>query len=149
VLAGEGIAPQRIEFFDPAPDHRGYLQMYRRLDIALDPFPYTGHITSLDALWMGVPLVSLAGPRPVSRAGLSQLSLLGLPELVASSEEEYVTIAARLAGDRSRLAELRATLRSRMEGSPLMDAASYTRNVEKAFRVLWRQWCAGESGSGR
>lgn len=141
VLAGEGIAPERVEFLDPTPDHHGYLKRYHRLDIALDTFPYGGHITSLDALWMGVPVVSLAGSLPAARAGLSQLSLLGLPELVAFSEAEYVAIATGLAADRSRLAELRATLRARMEASPLMDAVGYTQSVEEVFRRAWREWC--------
>ena len=110
-----------------------------------DPFPYNGHTTSLDALWMGVPVVSLAGQRAVSRAGLSQLTNLGLPELVAFSENEYVEIATRLAGDLPRLTELRRTLRARMESSVLMDAEQFARGIEAAYRTMWRQWC-GQSG---
>lgn len=107
----------------------------------LDPFPYNGHTTSLDALWMGVPVVSLAGGPIVSRAGLSQLSNLGLQELVAFSEDDYVKIAARLARDLPRLEELRATLRSRMETSVLMDGKHFARGIESAYRAMWRRWC--------
>jgi predicted O-linked N-acetylglucosamine transferase (SPINDLY family) len=130
-----------VEFLTPRP-RREYLELYHLLDIALDPFPYGGHTTSLDALWMGVPVVSLAGSRPVSRAGLSQLSNLGLSELVAFAEDEYLSIATGLAGDLPRLAELRRTLRSRMENSPLMDAPAFTRNIETAYRAMWQDWCA-------
>jgi predicted O-linked N-acetylglucosamine transferase (SPINDLY family) len=118
--------------------------LYQRLDIALDTFPYNGHTSSLEALWMGVPVVSLVGETPVSRAGLSQLSNLGLPELVAHSESEYVHIAECLASDLSRLAELRSTLRDRMRGSVLMDAPRFARQIEKAYREMWRAWCSDQ-----
>ncbi|MDR3404796.1 MAG: tetratricopeptide repeat protein [Chthoniobacter sp.] len=140
-LEREGIGAQRIEFVERHP-RREYLELYHRLDIALDPFPYNGHTTSLDALWMGVPVVSLAGQTAVSRAGLSQLTNLGLPELVAHAEEEYVAIATQLAGDLPRLEELRATLRPRMEASVLMDAPRFARQIEGAYRTMLRQWCA-------
>ena len=145
VFEREGIEVHRIEFVEPRP-RQDYLDLYHRLDIALDPFPYNGHTTSLDALWMGVPVVSLAGRSAVSRAGLSQLFHLGLPELVAFSEEEYVKIAGRLAGDRPRLLELRGTLRARMETSVVMDAPRFARGIETAYRAMWRRWCAQETG---
>jgi len=130
-----------VEFVTPRP-RRAYLEEYHRVDIGLDPFPYGGHTTSLDALWMGVAVVSLAGEMRVSRGGLSILSNLGLPELVTWSEAEYVRIAAELAADIPRLAELRATMRARMEASPLMDGPRFARNIEAAYRTMWRQWCA-------
>jgi predicted O-linked N-acetylglucosamine transferase (SPINDLY family) len=142
-LAQQGIAPERIGFFDQRPRPL-YLQLYSMADIMLDPFPYNGHTTSLDALWMGVPVVSLAGPRRISRAGLSQLSNLGLSELAAFSEEDYVRIATSLAGDLARLAGLRATLRQRMENSVLMNAPRFARQIETAYRAMWREWCAKE-----
>jgi predicted O-linked N-acetylglucosamine transferase (SPINDLY family) len=128
--------------YPEAHNNLGIALREQGVDIVLDTFPYNGHTTSLDALWMGVPVVSLAGNAPVSRAGLSQLSNLGLPELVARSESEYVTIAERLAADLPRLAELRATLRPRMQASPLMDASRFARNVEAAYRSMWERWCA-------
>jgi predicted O-linked N-acetylglucosamine transferase (SPINDLY family) len=140
ILEALGIDPGRVEFLDRRP-RQEYLEYYQRLDLVLDPFPYNGHTTSLDALWMGVPVVSLAGESAVSRAGLSQLSNLGLQELVAFSQDEYVQIATRLAGDLSRLRELRAALRSRMEFSVLMDAPRFARGIESAYRAMWRVWC--------
>jgi predicted O-linked N-acetylglucosamine transferase (SPINDLY family) len=139
-LAGEGVEPRRVEFVAFRP-RRAYLELYHRLDIVLDTFPYNGHTTSLDALWMGVPVVSLVGDTPVSRAGLSQLTNLGLPELAAHSEPEFVAVAARLAGDLPRLSQLRSTLRARMENSILMDAPRFARSVEAAYRSMWQRWC--------
>jgi predicted O-linked N-acetylglucosamine transferase (SPINDLY family) len=141
LLARNGLEPERVEFVRPTA-RKEYLEYYHRLDIALDPFPYGGHTTSLDALWMGVPVVSLAGARPVSRAGLSILNNLGLPELVAYSEDSYLQVATNLANDPSRLIELRRTLRARMEDSVLMDGSRFTAQIETAYRAMWRGWCA-------
>lgn len=140
ILARAGIDASRIEFATPRPRPE-YLGLYHRLDIVLDPFPYNGHTTSLDALWMGVPVVSLAGETAVSRAGLSQLSNLGLPELAAFTEDDYATIAIQLARDLPRLTDLRKTLRARMEASVLMDATRFARGIENAYREMWRRWC--------
>jgi predicted O-linked N-acetylglucosamine transferase (SPINDLY family) len=135
----EGVDPSRIEFADPRPP-REYLQLYHRFDIGLDSFPYTGHTTSLDSLWMGVPVVTLVGQTTVSRAGWSQLSNLGLTELAAHDEQAFLKIAVKLALDPSRMAQLRSTLRRRMEQSPLMDALKWTRGIEAAYRQIWRSW---------
>jgi protein O-GlcNAc transferase len=135
-----GVTPDRI-VFEGARPHAEYLALYRRVDIALDPFPYNGHTTSLDALWMGVPVVTLVGPTVVGRAGLSQAKNLGVMELVARTPDEYVRIALDLARDTARLVDLRATLRARMEQSPLMDAPRFARNLEAAYRTMWRRWC--------
>ena len=140
-LRREGVAPPRIEFVEPRP-RPAYLKLYNRLDVVLDTFPYNGHTTSLDALWMGVPVVTLAGKSGVSRAGLSQLMNLGVPELVAYAEDEYVEIATKLARDLPRLEELRRTLRARMKASVLMDAPRFARNIEAAYRAMWQRWCA-------
>jgi len=139
-LEQHGVASHRVEFVESRP-RKAYLELYHRLDIGLDTFPYNGHTTSLDALWMGVPVVSLAEQSRVSRGGLSILSNLDLRELVAQSEDEYVEIAASLAYDLPRLAELRKTLRGRMEASVLMDAPRFARSIEAAYRVMWRRWC--------
>jgi predicted O-linked N-acetylglucosamine transferase (SPINDLY family) len=137
----EGIAPDRVEFVSYQP-RRQYLEAYHRIDIGLDTFPYNGHTTSLDSLWMGVPVVTWAGPTVVARAGWSQLSNLGLPELAGRTPEDFVRIAVALARDLPRLQQLRATLRPRMEQSPLMDAPRFAHNIEAAYRQIWRTWCA-------
>jgi predicted O-linked N-acetylglucosamine transferase (SPINDLY family) len=145
-LAREGVAPERVEFVDPRP-RREYLELYRRLDIVLDTFPYNGHTTALDALWMGVPIVSLAGHTRVSRGGLSMLTNLGLPELAARSEEEYLAAAVHLARDLPRLREWRSTLRARLECSVLMDAPRFALQIEAAYRTMWREWCSGRASA--
>jgi predicted O-linked N-acetylglucosamine transferase (SPINDLY family) len=140
-LGGEGIEPQRVRFAGYLPMEQ-YFELYQRIDIALDSFPCGGGTTTCDALWMGVPVVSLVGRTAVGRGGLSILSNVGMPELAARSEEEYVRIARELANDIPRLTNLRATLRQRMEQSPLMDTPRFARNIEAAYRQMWRQWCA-------
>jgi len=139
-LAQGGVGAERIEFaaFRPRPD---YLGLHQRVDLGLDTFPYNGHTTSLDAFWMGVPVVTRTGGTVVGRAGWSQLCNLGLGELAATSDEKFVDIAVGLAQDLPRLARLRAGLRSRMEDSPLMDGQRFARNVEAAFRRIWQHWC--------
>jgi predicted O-linked N-acetylglucosamine transferase (SPINDLY family) len=135
----QNIAPDRLTFADKLP-LREYLRIYDEIDVALDPFPYGGGTTTCDALWMGVPVVSLAGQTAVSRGGLSILSNLGLAELVAADVGRYVEIASGLACDLSRLAHLRGTLRNRMLRSPLMDAPRFARNIETAYRQMWHRW---------
>jgi protein O-GlcNAc transferase len=139
-LAGRGISGERIEFTGYQP-RTAYLVMYRRIDIGLDTFPYNGHTTSLDAFWMGVPVVTLVGKTPVSRAGFSQLSNLGLAELAGDSPEQFVKIAVGLAEDIPKLREMRGSLRNRLERSPLMDAPRFARNMEAAYRQMWHAWC--------
>ena len=111
------------------------------IDVALDPYPYGGGTTTCDALWMGVPVVSLAGRTAVARAGSTLLSNVGLGHLVARSEEQYVELAAALIRDQSGLTELRRDLRRRMESSPVMDARQFARDFEAALRTVWRAWC--------
>lgn len=127
-----GVAPDRVRFVEYQA-RQAYLETYRGIDVALDTFPYNGHTTSLDALWMGVPVVTLVGPTVVGRAGLSQARNLGLPELVAPDADRFVEVAAGLSADLEHLASLRGELRGRMERSPLMDAARFARNLEAAF----------------
>jgi protein O-GlcNAc transferase len=143
-LERKGVKAHRVEFVEYRP-RREYLESYRQLDIVLDPFPYNGGVTTCDALWMGVPVVSLTGEAPVSRAGLSLLTNLGLPKLVARSETEYVNVAAGLAEDLPRLAQLRANLRDRMKASVLMDAPRFAQQVEQAYRKMWQAWCVRQS----
>jgi predicted O-linked N-acetylglucosamine transferase (SPINDLY family) len=140
ILSQEGIDPRRIEFVPHQP-HRRYLELYQRIDLSLDCFPCNCHTTSLDSFWMGVPVVTLVGERAASRAGWSQLSNLGLANLAGHSPEQFARIAIELAADLPGLRELRSTLRQRMEQSPLMDAPRFARNVESAYRQMWRTWC--------
>jgi predicted O-linked N-acetylglucosamine transferase (SPINDLY family) len=119
-----------------------YLETYRLIDVALDPHPYGGGTTTCDALWMGVPVVSLAGRTAVSRAGRTLLSHVGLERLVARTAEQYVEVAAGLIRDAAGLSALRRELRERLESSPVMDAPQFARDFEAALRTVWRAWCA-------
>ena len=141
-LEKNGVGPERVELVEHVPTFAGHLGLHGRVDIALDPFPYHGTTTTCEALWQGVPVVTLAGRTHVSRVGVSLLSNLGLAELAAHSPDQYVKVAVALAANVSRLAELRSTMRERMAASPLMDAPRFTRNVEHAYREMWRAWCA-------
>lgn len=141
LFAEHGIASERIEFEarQPAPQ---YQALRHRVDIALDPFPMNGGSTTCETLWMGVPLVSLSGDRFVSRAGVSLLTAVGLPQCIARDAAAYVATATALAADLPGLEQLRASLRGRMRRSPLMDGARFARNLETTYRELWSEWCA-------
>lgn len=135
-----GVSPARLIGL-PRQSRLEYLKYYNRIDLALDPFPYTGHSTTLDGLWMGVPLVTLAGPTIASRGSLSILSNLGLTELAVKNKTDYVALAVALANDHKHLSELRAGLRGRLESSVLMDAKRFARQAESAYLAMWRKWC--------
>jgi protein O-GlcNAc transferase len=138
-LTAAGIAANRVSFAKFVSP-KEYFTLYHQIDIALDPFPYCGGTTTCDALWMGVPVVTLKGASAVGRAGVSILSQLKLTEWIAGDVDQYVQIAAKLAGDPSHLAHMRATLRDRMRQSPLMDGAAFARGMEAAYRDMWRRW---------
>ena len=123
----------------PLPD---YFRLYHEIDLSLDTFPYAGGTTTCDSLWMGVPVVSLAGQTAVGRGGVSILSNIGLPELATHSHGDYVRAATDLASDLPRLARLRSNLRDMMLASPLTNAGRFARNMEASYRTIWRQWCA-------
>jgi predicted O-linked N-acetylglucosamine transferase (SPINDLY family) len=141
-LEQEGIAPARVEFVAKLPRPE-YFGLYHQVDLALDPLPCNGGTTTLDAFWMGIPTLTLIGKTVVGRAGWSQLCNLGLKDLAAETPEEFVELAVRLAGDLPRLGELRATLRQRMQQSPLMDGQRFARHMEQAYRQMWQRWCQG------
>lgn len=143
VFASHGVPPHRIDFVSHQPQD-AYLLTYHRIDIGLDTFPYNGHTTSLDAFWMGVPVVTLVGRTAVGRAGWSQLSNLQLTELAAHEEGQFIEIVTKLAHDRDRLCTLRNELRQRMLQSPLTDPRRFCRNLEAAYGQMWRQWCSRE-----
>jgi protein O-GlcNAc transferase len=149
-FAAAGVSPDRLEFV-PKLSWSEYVQTYGRIDIALDPFPYGGGITTCDALWMGVPLVTLAGQTPVGRGGRSILSNLGLAELAARRPRQYMQTAVTLAESPSRLSELRRNMRPRMLTSPLMNARRFARNIESAYRLMWTNFLSNQSSrpSGR
>lgn len=137
-----GVAPERVQFL-PRAARKAYFEYYNGIDIGLDTLPYGGHTTSCDALWMGVPVVSLVGQTVVGRACLTLNANLGLPELVARSDAEFVETALALSRDLPALAGLRRGLRSRMQSSRLMDGARFARNMEAGYRAAWQRHCAG------
>jgi predicted O-linked N-acetylglucosamine transferase (SPINDLY family) len=151
-FARRGVDAARILFADYLPSAPGLSQgtllaRYHEIDLALDTFPYGGMTTTLDALWMGVPVVSLVESRNLGRAGLSILSNVGLADFAAPSVDTYVETAVRTSQDEPALALLRSELRNRMRSSPLLDAEAYTRKVEQAFRDMWGDWCRRQTKS--
>ncbi len=140
-LAAHRIASDRVRFVEFRPRAQ-YLRTYYEIDIGLDTFPYNGHTTSLDSLWMGVPIVTRVGRTCVGRGGLSQLYHLDLLDLAAGSDEGFVDAVVALGSDLKRLAALRQKLRARLERSPLMDGRRFARSVERAYRQAWREQCA-------
>jgi predicted O-linked N-acetylglucosamine transferase (SPINDLY family) len=141
LLADAGIGEDRLEFTGYLP-RPSYLKLYNTIDACLDPLPYSGITTTLDALWMGVPVVTLVGQTASGRAGLSILTAAGMPELVAKSPEEFVAIAARAGEYRPE------DVRRQFSASSLMDAPRFARNVEAAYRQMWRNWCEKGGVSG-
>ncbi|MGD9579242.1 MAG: hypothetical protein AB7Y74_13445, partial [Syntrophorhabdus sp.] len=137
-----GVTSERIQLVPYAHMKQEHLSLYGRMDIGLDPFPYNGTTTTCEALWMGVPVVTLKGDRHSSRVGASLLMRVGLEELVAETEEEYVQKAAALANDLNNLASLRGTMRGRMKESPLCDAGSFAQKMEAMYKEIWERWCA-------
>jgi protein O-GlcNAc transferase len=136
----QGIAAERIELLSVKTSFGEHLNTYNRVDIALDTFPYNGTTTTCEALWMGVPVITFAGSTHASRVGVSLLSNVGLPGLVAGTSEEYVSIAVNLAGDLERLSALREGLRDRMAHSPLTDAKRLVISLENCYRKIWEKW---------
>lgn len=140
LFAAEGIAAARMAL-EGWSEHTQLLQRYNDVDIALDPFPYSGGVTTIEALWMGVPVVTMPGERFASRHSLSHLSNVGLGELAGDNPEAYLRIAKELAHDLPRLAAMRAGMRDRLRSSPLLQARRFTHGLEAAFRTMWRRWC--------
>lgn len=145
LFAAEGIANERLGLFGYIEDDSGHLGAYGRMDIALDTFPYNGTTTTCEALWMGVPVVSLRGGRHSARVGASLLAAAGCSEWVAETEDQYVQVARALAQDQGRLAELRSRLRERVRDSHLCAATDYTRAVERAYDEMY----SARSSEGR
>jgi protein O-GlcNAc transferase len=144
-LSAAGVPLERVEITGWHDDPQHHLAQYGAIDIALDTAPYNGTTTTLEALWMGVPVVTRRGDRHAARVSASILEHAGLHELVAETPAHYVDRAVALAGDASRLAALRASMRARLAASPLRDEAGFARAVEAAYRTIWREWCATET----
>ena len=138
-------SPARIVFSRRRPRIE-YLNLIASVDVALDPFPFNGHTTTCDALWQGVPTLTLSGRTFVSRYGGSALAALDLHEWITGTREEYVEAAARLVQNPDQLRELRHGLRDRFRASPLYDAQQFTRHVEAAYRQMWSTWCERQGG---
>jgi predicted O-linked N-acetylglucosamine transferase (SPINDLY family) len=142
-LAGPGVDRARISVL-PYVSLEDYFRAFDSVDIALDTMPYSGGTTTCDALWMGVPVVTVAGSRPSSRSAASILTTAGLGEWIAVTPGDYVRLAVECGRDKGALIGLRKSLRQRMRQSPLMDEDRFVRDLEAAYRQMWRHWC--ESG---
>jgi protein O-GlcNAc transferase len=146
-FAAHGVATDRLELRSHADDATQHLATYGEIDIALDTFPYNGTTTTCEAMWMGAPVVTLAGRTHAGRVGVSLLAAVKLEELIAANREAYVQIAIDLSRDRGRLAGLRQSLRQRMLASPLMNGFDFTRRLESAYRSMWGHWCNSRPAS--
>jgi protein O-GlcNAc transferase len=135
-----GVRPERITIHGRLSP-LAHLDLLTSVDIALDCFPYNGCITTSEALWMGVPVLSLAGPTFISREGLSILRRVGLEAFVTGDTQDYVARACAFAGQIEAIEQIRFSLRQRMLGSPLCNPARFAREIEQAFRTMWRTWC--------
>jgi predicted O-linked N-acetylglucosamine transferase (SPINDLY family) len=140
------VPAERVEFDTLERGLQDHLGLYHDVDVALDPFPFTGSTTTFEALWMGVPVVTLLGERMAGRWSASMLTALRLPELIARTPEEYVQITGELVASPDRLAGLRGGLRDRVAASPLCDGRGKARQVERIYRSLWRRWCRRADG---
>lgn len=143
-FAAVGVDPERL-LFRPRLPMRDYLELHNEIDVLLDPFPFSGLTTSAHAVWMGVPVLTLAGDALVRRQGIVVMESLGLGDWVAADPDAYVRKAVEVAGDLPALAALRAGLRERVRASPLASPDLEARCMEAAFRTMWRRWCAGLS----
>ena len=140
-LANNGVERARITMLPFVPVEE-YYRSFGGVDIGLDTTPFSGGTTTCDALWMGTPVVTVPGMRSWSRSAASVLTTLGLHDWIAESQEDYVRRAVQFARNPSIIAELRASLRSRMLASPLMDRKQFTRDMEEAYRRMWQSWCS-------
>jgi predicted O-linked N-acetylglucosamine transferase (SPINDLY family) len=138
---GHGIDPGRLTFLGASP-HAQLLECYGDIDVALDPFPYNGGLTTLESLWMGVPVVTCPGETFAGRHSLTYLSAIGLVGTIAGDLDEYVDVAVALAGDLPALADLRADLRGRVAASPLCDGERFAGHFQRLLRGIWRDWAA-------
>lgn len=141
-----GVMRHQLDFIGFVPGIMQHLDLYNRIDIALDTFPYNGTTTTCESIWMGVPVVALAGSMHAGRVSMSILAQLGLNEFVATSPRDYVRIATKWAANMEELANLRKNLRKRVQDSRLCNGKAFTREIEKLYRMMWNTWCASRTG---
>jgi predicted O-linked N-acetylglucosamine transferase (SPINDLY family) len=146
-LSSQGFDLSRVTLLPHHASVADHMACYSKVDIGLDPFPYNGTTTTCEALWMGVPVITLRGNRHASRVGASLLGSIGLQELVAGDPDDYVELAARLAADRPRLHDLRTGMRGRLKGSALLDKTGQAARLGEAFLQVWRRYCAASGKS--
>jgi predicted O-linked N-acetylglucosamine transferase (SPINDLY family) len=142
-----GIAEERVVLRHQTDQTGSFLSVYGEVDVLLDTFPWSGHATACEALWMGVPVLTLLGDRHAGRMVASVLTRLGLTDYIARTPEEFVAKAVELAADLPSLADLRGRLREAMRASPLCDGATFTRHLEAAYREMWQCWVEGKQGA--
>jgi predicted O-linked N-acetylglucosamine transferase (SPINDLY family) len=140
IFRHQQIDPERITLVG-RQRREAYFQIFHQVDLCLDTYPFTGCNTTADSLWMGVPVVTLAGPSCTTRQGIAVLFQAGLEEFVAETPAEYLGLATRLADDLAYLEKLRGQLRLRLEQALLTDVPRHTRNIEAAYREMWRRYC--------
>ncbi len=144
-FTSQGVKASQLCFSPHLPCRRDHLALYNDIDLCLDPFPYNGTTTTLEALWMGVPVLTLLGARHASRVSASILQALGRPDLIARDHEAYIGAALRLASQPSADGLCRKTIRHQLLGSALCDARHFTRRIERVYRQAWQQWCQGQA----
>ena len=144
-----GVAPSRLRMLEFSDTNSGHMQTYHEMDIALDPFPYNGTTTTFDALWMGVPVITLEGDRHCGRVGTTLMTAMGMERWVAKTEEEYIQIAIEASRNRQQLDTLKKGLRQRMLLSPLCDSSAFAKKFGAALRDMWGNWCEEKKGKAR
>jgi protein O-GlcNAc transferase len=142
LFAAQGIAPERLTCF-PRCGMDAYLALHHEVDVCLDTYPYTGGTTTLHALWMGVPTLTLAGDTPAGRQSAAILAPLGLEDFIAADAADFVAKGVDWAGRLDELAALRAALRARLHASPTRKPALIADALERALRHMWHRWCIG------
>ena len=136
----EGVSPDQLDLQGSLP-HSKLLKSYNNIDIALDPFPYSGGLTTCEALWMGVPVITMPGPTFAGRHSATHLTNVGLKDWIVDSQEKYLEVVEQWCNDLEALAKLRTNLRQQVKNSPLCDAPRFARNLETVFRNMWQTWC--------
>ncbi|MBW4488998.1 MAG: tetratricopeptide repeat protein [Trichocoleus desertorum ATA4-8-CV12] len=145
LFAQQGVSSDRVQLLGHVSSFAEHLALYHQIDIGLDSFPYNGTTTTCEALWMGIPVITVAGQSHAARVGVSLLANLGLTDLIAASLAEYVSLAQHLAQDRDRLRYLRSNLRYLMSRSPLTNGRGFTQTLESVYRQMWYRWCDAQS----